>query len=115
FMNVLREDRSVLEFIDADYTFVNGRLAKHYGIEGIHGPAFEKVSLAGLERGGALTHASVLTVTSNPTRTSPVTRGRWVLDNCLGPPPPPPPAEVPPLAEAAEAAAGASLRERMEQ
>jgi hypothetical protein len=93
--NVIREDRSVLEFLDADYTFVNGRLARHYGIPGVEGDDFRRVSLAGTPlhgiRGGLLTQASILTVTSNPTRTSPVKRGKWVLENLLGAPPPPPP------------------------
>ena len=91
---IIREDRSVLEFLDADYTFVNERLARHYGIPGVVGDDFRRVSLAGTHRGGVLTHASVLTVTSNPTRTSPVKRGKWVLDNLLGMPPPPPPEGV---------------------
>ena len=97
FENVVREDRSILDFIDSDYTFVNERLAKHYGIDGVKGDEFRKVSLKGGRRGGVLTQASVLTVTSNPTRTSPVKRGKFILDNILGAPPPPPPPDVPAL------------------
>jgi hypothetical protein len=86
FRAILREDRSVLEFLDADYTFANETLAKHYGLKGVTGPEFRKVSLKGTPRGGLLTQASILTLTSNPTRTSPVKRGKWVLDNLLGAP-----------------------------
>ena len=115
FTAIVTEDRSVLDFIDANYTFVNERLARHYGIADVKGDEFRRVTLVGDQRGGVLTQASVLTVTSNPTRTSPVKRGKWVLENLLGTPPPPPPAEVPPLAEAPEAQLTGSLRERMEQ
>jgi mono/diheme cytochrome c family protein len=97
FEYVLREDRPVTEFLTADYTFVNERLAKHYGIDGVKGSDFVKVSLQGTPRGGVLTHASFLALTSNPTRTSPVKRGKWVLENILASPPPPPPPNVPPL------------------
>ena len=114
FAHIIREDRSVLELLDADYTFVNERLAAHYGIGGVTGPEFRKVSTAGTPRGGLLTHASILTVTSNPTRTSPVKRGRWVLEQLLGAPPPPPPPDVPELKDNAVDAT-ASLRVRMEQ
>jgi len=113
FENVVRQDRSVLDFIDADYTFVNGRLARHYGIKGITGDQFRRVSLKGTPRGGILTHASILTITSNPTRTSPVKRGKWVLENLLGTPPPPPPPDVPELKD--EKALAGTLRQRMEQ
>jgi hypothetical protein len=113
FENVIREDRSVLDFIDADYTFVNARLARHYGIEGIKGEKFQRVSLKGTPRGGILTHASILTITSNPTRTSPVKRGKWVLENILGTPPPPPPPDVPELKD--EKVLAGTLRQRMEQ
>jgi len=115
FETILREDRSVLDLLTADYTFVNERLARHYGLGGVAGPEFRRVSLAGTPRRGVLTHASVLTITSNPTRTSPVKRGKWVLENLLAAPPPPPPPEVPPLNESAAAAANASLRQRLEQ
>ena len=100
--HMIRDDRSVLELIDADYTFLNERLADFYGIEGVDGGYFRRVSLAGTERGGILTHGSILMVTSYPTRTSPVLRGKWVLENLLGAPPPPPPPDVPALADGAE-------------
>jgi hypothetical protein len=116
FKNILREDRSVMEFLTADYTFVNERLARHYGLnQKVTGPEFQRVLLKGSGRAGILTHASILTVTSNPTRTSPVKRGKWVLENLLTEPPPPPPPNVPPLIEGKEAATSASLRERMEK
>src|SRR5262249_23145387 len=94
---VIREDRSILDLIDADFTYLNERLARHYGIKDVSGPEFRRVRLTGTQRGGLLTHASVLTATSNPNRTSPVKRGRWVLEQILGAPPPPPPPEVKPL------------------
>ena len=115
FESVLKEDRPILDFLDAKYTFINDRLAKHYGIEGPKGKQFERVELDGVQRGGILTHASVLTVTSNPTRTSPVKRGKFVLESILGTPPPPPPSEVPELQDNAEAQLTGSLRQRMEQ
>jgi hypothetical protein len=111
---VVREDRSVLDFLTADYTFVNERLARHYGLNGVTGGEFRKVSLAGTPRGGVLTHAGVLAITSNPTRTSPVKRGKWVLENLLGAPPPAPPAGVEELKEP-EKAGGASLRRQLER
>jgi hypothetical protein len=111
---VLRHDRSVLELLDSDYTFVNDRLARHYGISGVSGDEFRKVALADRRRGGVLTQASTLTLTSNPNRTSPVKRGQWILQQLLGTPPPPPPPEVPKLDESKQAADAASLRERME-
>ena len=95
FEYIVREDRSVLDFLDADYTFLNERLAKHYGIPGVHGSYFRQVALTNPERGGILTQGSILTVTSYPTRTSPVIRGKWILENVLGSPPPPPPPDVP--------------------
>ncbi len=113
FAAILHENRSVLDFLDADFTFVNEPLARLYGIPGIKGDEFQRVQLTGTERGGVLTQASVLTITSNPTRTSPVKRGKWILENILGTPPPPPPPDVPELAEG-EALRG-SLRQRMEQ
>src|SRR5262245_52824216 len=97
FETIMREDRSVLEFLTADYTFLNERLAKHYKIEGVQGAEFRRISLAGTTRRGVLTHGSVLALTSNPTRTSPVKRGKWVLENILNAPPPPPPPDVPEL------------------
>jgi len=114
FESIWRENRSVLDFIDADYTFLNDGLAKLYGITGVEGDQFRRVSLAGTRRGGLLTQASIMTITSNPTRTSPVKRGKWVLENILGAPPPPPPPNVPELKEGKEALSG-SLRHRMEQ
>jgi hypothetical protein len=115
FEAIIREDRSILDFLDGDYTFVNERLARHYGIAGVRGEAFQKVSLQGTPRSGILSHASVLTITSNPTRTSPVKRGKWVLENLLASPPPPPPPDVPELKETKEAVLSGSLRQRMEQ
>lgn len=114
FAHILREDRSALELLDSDYAFINGPLAKHYGIAGVEGDEFRKVLLADRRRGGVLTQASILTLTSNPNRTSPVKRGQWVLQQLLGTPPPPPPPDVPKLEEGQEAAEAASLRERME-
>ena len=96
---VLRENRPISDFIDARYTFLNGRLARHYGIAGIEGPDFRRVDLATDERSGVFTHASVLTVSSYPTRTSVVLRGKYLLENVLNEPPPPPPADVPALDE----------------
>ncbi|MBI3839743.1 MAG: DUF1592 domain-containing protein [Planctomycetia bacterium] len=115
FAAIMKEDRVVLDFIDGNFTFVNERLARHYGIPDVKGEEYRRVALDGQQRGGVLTQASVLTVTSNPTRTSPVKRGKWVLENLLGTPPPPPPPDVPPLDEAAGVALSGSLRERMEQ
>ncbi len=115
FENIMREDRSILEFLTADYSFINERLAKHYGIENIKGEQFQKISLKGSNRSGIMTQGSILTITSNPTRTSPVKRGLWVLENLLASPPPPPPPNVPPLKDDREGEAkSASLRERLE-
>ncbi|MBI3882100.1 MAG: DUF1592 domain-containing protein [Verrucomicrobia bacterium] len=116
FEHIMREDRNLLEFLDSNYTFVNERLAKHYGIPGVTGEAFTRVVLTNAARGGVLTHGSVLLLTSNPTRTSPVKRGKWVLENLLGTPPPPPPPEVPDLdkPDGGKQLTG-SLRQRMEQ
>jgi mono/diheme cytochrome c family protein len=115
FGSILREDRSILDFLDADYTFVNGRLAKHYGLPGVQGERFRRVSLTATPRGGILTQAAVLAVTSNPTRTSPVKRGKWILDNILGTPPPPPPPGVGELKDDKKAELSGTLRQRMEQ
>lgn len=112
---IIRENRSVLEFLDADYTFVNEDLARLYGIEGVVGSELQRVSLTDPRRGGILTQASILTLTSNPTRTSPVKRGKWILENMLGAPPPPPPPGVQELQEEGETELLGSLRERMEQ
>jgi mono/diheme cytochrome c family protein len=114
FERVMREDRSVFDFLTGDYTFVNARLAKLYGLPGVNGDEFQLVSLAGTPRRGVLTQASILTLTSNPTRTSPVKRGKWVLENLLGTPPPPPPPTVPSLDDASRQLTG-SLRQQMEQ
>jgi hypothetical protein len=96
FDEILKGDRSVLEFVQSDWTIINGRLATHYGIPAVAGNDFRKVSLpANSHRGGVITHASVLKVTANGTSTSPVTRGAWVLSRILGTPPPPPPKDVP--------------------
>ena len=114
FEHVMRADRSVFDFLTGDYTFVNARLAKFYGISGITGDEFQKVSLAGTPRRGVLTHAGVLTLTSNPTRTSPVKRGKWVLENILGTPPPPPPPNIPELDDKSRQLAG-TLRQQLEQ
>jgi hypothetical protein len=103
-----------VEFLDARYTFLNERLAKHYGIAGVKGPDFRRVELTTPERGGILSQASVLTVSSYPTRTSPVIRGKYVLQNILGSPPPPPPPDVPQLDESSIGNAG-SLRQQLEK
>ena len=121
FANIVHEDRSVLELLDADYTFVNARLARHYGIQGVTGDQFRRVSLptggpeAARARGGVLTQAAILTVTSNPTRTSPVKRGKWMLENILGTPPPDPPPNVPMLRDDAASVGAGTLRQRMER
>jgi hypothetical protein len=113
FESLLREDRSLLDLLDARYTFVNERLARHYGIEGVKGPDFRRVETQGTVRGGILTHASVLTVSSYATRTSPVLRGKWILDNILNAPPPDPPAGTPRLDED-KVGADAPLRKQLE-
>jgi mono/diheme cytochrome c family protein len=118
FAYVLREDRSLLEMIDSDYTFLNERLAKHYGIPGVVGPKMRKVTLpADSSRGGILAHAGLLLITSQSTRTSAVKRGVFVLDNLLGTPPPPPPPDIPLLEDAKDAVPGgkATLREMLER
>lgn len=112
FDHIVREDRPVLDFLNANYTFVNGRLAKHYGIAGVEGEDFQRVSLKGTGRAGVLTQGAILTLTSNPTRTSPVKRGKYVLENILGTPPPPPPPNVP---ELKEVKLTGTLRQRMVQ
>jgi hypothetical protein len=110
----LREDRSVVELLTANYTFVNERLARHYGIPGIYGTHFRRVTVSDHRRGGLLGQGSILTVTSYPNRTSPTLRGKWVLENLLGAPPPAPPANVPDLAET-DPVRPLAMRERMEQ
>ena len=110
----IREDRGVVDLLDADYTFVNERLARHYGIPNVYGSRFRRVDLPDGQRRGLLGHGSILTVTSLATRTSPVVRGKWVLENLLGAPPPPPPPDVPDLPERAGDGPPASLRARLE-
>ncbi|MFT5468490.1 MAG: hypothetical protein ACI8UO_003599 [Verrucomicrobiales bacterium] len=118
FAALVNENRSILELLDADFTFLNEQLAKHYGIDGVKGAEFQRVSLTSAQRerrGGVLTHASVLTITSNPTRTSPVNRGAWVLENILGTPPPPPVEDVPDLEESRKKAGkDVSMRQQLE-
>jgi hypothetical protein len=115
FEHVMRDDRSLMDLFEAKYTFLNERLAKHYGISGVTGDQFRKVALTGGERGGILKQASILTVTSNPTRTNPVKRGKWILEQILGTPPPPPPPDVPELKEDDGKMLVGSVRERLEQ
>lgn len=113
--HLVQQDRSVLEVLDAGYTFVDERLARFYGLPGVRGPEFRKVDMTGTRRGGGiLAHASVLTVSSYSTRTSPVLRGKWILENLLNAPPPPPPPSVPPLDES-RIGQSVSLRQELEQ
>lgn len=112
FAGVMRANLPVTTLLDADFTYLNERLAQFYGIKGVKGDQFRRVSLEGTPRGGLLTQASVLTVTSNPTRTSPVKRGKWILDNLLNTPPPPAPPDIPELEKSRLVG---TLRERMEQ
>ena len=114
FESQLREDRSVVELLRADYTFLNERLARHYGITHVYGSHFRRVSLRDETRPGLLGHGSILTATSYPNRTSPVERGKWILENILGAPPPAPPPGVPPLPDDSQMTF-VSMRERMEQ
>lgn len=114
FEAVLKENLSISTFLDAKFTFLNESLAKHYGIQGVEGPEFRRVNLESNQRGGILTHASVLTVSSYPTRTSPVIRGKYILQNIFGAPPPPPPPDVPLLDEEKIGSSG-SLRAQLEQ
>jgi len=111
--SIIAGDRNVLDLLQADYTFINSTLAKHYGMKARGGEEFQKVSTINTPRGGLLTQASVLTVTSDATRTSPVKRGKWILDNLLNDPPPPPAPDVPPLENQAELKG--TVRQRMEQ
>ena len=113
FQSMLREDRSVLDLLRADYSFLNERLARHYGIPGIQGSEFRRVPLTDEARKGILGKGSILTVTSYPNRTSPTLRGKWLLENLLGSPPPPPPPNVPSLREEQDVR-GLTMRQRME-
>ena len=115
--SILRENRSVLELLTANYTFVNERLALHYGIPNVQGSDFRRVTFPeGSPRGGLLGQGSILTLTSYATRTSPVLRGKWVLDNLLASPPPPPPPNIPALkTEGAEPGKTLPMREAMTQ
>jgi hypothetical protein len=115
FTYIMRQDRSLMDVLTADYTFVNQPLAAHYGIKGeFKGNEFKKVSLEGTQRRGVITQGSVLTITSNPTRTSAVKRGKWVMENLLACPPPPPPANIPPLDGEGRQLKG-TVRQRLEQ
>ncbi len=111
--SIFREDHNVLDLLNADYTYMNERVARHYGVEGIYGPRFRRVKVAD-ERRGILGQASILSVTSYTTRTSPVLRGKWILSNLLNTPPPPPPPDVPALSENKAGVTPKSVRERME-
>ncbi len=113
FAAVMHDNLSIFDLLDADFTFLNERLARFYGIPDVSGNEFRRVSLAGSQRAGVLMHASVLTLTSNPTRTSPVKRGKWVMENILGTPPPDPPPNVPELDEIKKSKPDAPLREQM--
>ena len=115
FDSILREGRGVTDLLTADHTFLNERLARHYGVPGVYGSDFRRVSLADGNRRGLLGQGSILTVTSYPDRTSPVGRGKWVLENVLGTPPPPPPPNVPELEPAEDTGRVLAMRERMEQ
>ena len=115
FEHILREDRSVLDLLTADYTFLNESLARHYGVPNVYGDTFRRVALPeGSVRGGLLGQASILAVTSLANRTSPVVRGKWILENILGSPPPEPPADVPPLPEdTGDGPAAMTMRQRI--
>jgi uncharacterized protein DUF1592/uncharacterized protein DUF1588/uncharacterized protein DUF1585/uncharacterized protein DUF1587/uncharacterized protein DUF1595 len=115
FSSILREDRSVLDLLTADYSFVNQRLAEHYGIPDIYGSQFRRVKIADENRRGLLGQGSILTVTSYPNRTSPVLRGKWILENILGTPPPPPPPNVPALKENSEGSQPLPMRALLEE
>jgi hypothetical protein len=114
FESIVREDRNVLDLMTADYTFVNERLARHYGIPNVYGSQFRRVTLTDEARKGLLGKGAILMVTSQATRTSPVVRGKWILDNILNAPPPPPPGNVPPLPDTEGSGQVLSMRERME-
>jgi len=114
FDSIVHEDRNVLDLMTADYTFVDERLARHYGIPNVYGSQFRRVTLADEARKGLLGKGAILMVTSHATRTSPVVRGKWILDNILNAPPPPPPGVVPPLPETEDSGQVLSMRQRME-
>jgi hypothetical protein len=115
FESIVQADRNVLDLMTADYTFLNERLARHYGIPDVYGPRFRRVTLTDDARRGLLGQGSILTVTSIATRTSPVLRGKWILTNILGTPPPAPPPNIPPLKENAEGGKMLSVRQRLEE
>src|SRR4030095_3807321 len=118
FAEIVREDRSILDLLDSDFTYLDRRLAEVYGIQppgSFDGNNFTRVSPAVTPRGGLLTQASVLTVTSNPTRTSPVKRGKWILEQLLGDPPPPPPPNVPSIDDNNRKELSGSFRQKLEQ
>src|SRR5438552_4075784 len=110
---VMREDRSVLDLMRADFTYVNDRLAQHYGIPNVTGGRFRRVPVTDDARKGLLGHGSILAVTSHAERTSPVVRGKWILENILGTPPPPPPPDVPALKENEKGQTPKTMREQM--
>ncbi len=114
FQSILRENRSVLDLLNANYTYLNQRVAEHYGVPNVYGSQFRRVALTGSERGGLLGQGSILTVTSYPDRTSVVQRGKWILETLLGAPPPPPPPDVPELKPQDKDGRLLTLREQME-
>jgi hypothetical protein len=115
FDHVVRQDQPIADFLDANYTFLNGRLARHYGISGIQGEQWQRVTLANRRRGGLMMQGSILTVTSNPNRTSPVKRGKWVMEQILGTPPPPPPPDVGTLEGDTDKTPSKTIKERLER
>ncbi len=114
FAEVMNKNLPITQFLDGRFTFVNAPLAKLYGIPGIEGNQMRRIDLSDTRRGGVLTQASILTLTSNPDRTSPVKRGKWIMENILDSPPPPPPPDVPDLEQATKAAPDATLRKQLE-
>ena len=114
FTSIVRENRSVLDLLDADYTFVNERLARHYGIKGVYGSRFRRVTVTDLKRRGLLGHGSFLALTSVANRTSPIIRGKYVISNLLNMPPLPPPPNVPQLEESAPKDRPSTVREQLE-
>ena len=115
FQAILRENRPVTELLSANFTYLNQRLAEHYGISGVYGSQFRRVTLNDASRGGLLGQGSILTVTSYPNRTSVVQRGKWVLENILGSPPPPPPPDIPALEAHSKEGKQLTMRQQMEQ